>query len=438
MPTRSYNAQYAAPQVTDPYYGNYSALAKQLAAQRHAPVQSIGQGLADVLGDVGEAYFDRKEREKAAKQQGADNAALAKAIAFASDPTKNTMDTQRAQGQTPMPNMQWDEYAFPQATTQQRMAAALAGIPDRVKMDALPMIADAAKSAEPRYSNVDGVGLVKVPPGGGPPSVAIAANKGSTTPHNVTTAQGVFAQNPDGSLGERLGDAAREPKNVQTVTTADGIFVLNSDQTLGKKLGDAPAREKMPKMQTYYDEDGRQLQLDSNDPEDQKTIKAQGLVTSGPTDSERASKGYLDRMQRSEDEMMKIIDSGFDPGNLKDTAGEAIGGNYGVSDKYRQFWQLASDWYRAKLRKESGAVIGDSETKDEVKTYFPRPGDDDVTKGNKTKSRVEAQRQLATTAGLLGRKRLRDLSGSVPNGPLDYSKMTDDQIKAALAARQAM
>lgn len=168
---------YQAPDPTQPYMGEYSRLAAQLAARRHNPVQSVGQGIADVLGDVGEAYFAKKAMEKEKKQQIADNSSIAKAIMFASQP-RNTMETQRAMGQTPQPNMQWDEYAFPQANQGQVQAAAMAKVSPNMQLEALPFVQQAAQSAQPKptqYMDVSNVGLVGIPDPrtGGKPKVAI-------------------------------------------------------------------------------------------------------------------------------------------------------------------------------------------------------------------------------------------------------------------------
>lgn len=87
MPARkSLTPQYAAPQATDPYYGDYSALAQQFLKTKNHPVYSAGQGIADVLGDVGEAYFDKKALDKAKTEQGKDFSATALAAQFANDP----------------------------------------------------------------------------------------------------------------------------------------------------------------------------------------------------------------------------------------------------------------------------------------------------------------------------------------------------------------
>jgi hypothetical protein len=61
--------------------------------------------------------------------------------------------------------------------------------------------------------------------------------------------------------------------------------------------------------------------------------------------------------------------------------------------------QSQRDWVRAKLRKESGAVIGADEMAQEILTYFPQPGEDPATIAQKREARRAAERQLQIGAG---------------------------------------
>jgi hypothetical protein len=62
--------------------------------------------------------------------------------------------------------------------------------------------------------------------------------------------------------------------------------------------------------------------------------------------------------------------------------------------------QAQRDWVRAKLRKESGAVIGPEEMAAEIRTYFPQPFEDKETAAQKKKARKQAEEQLRITARL--------------------------------------
>jgi hypothetical protein len=69
------------------------------------------------------------------------------------------------------------------------------------------------------------------------------------------------------------------------------------------------------------------------------------------------------------------------------------------SDKQQQYHQAQRDWVRAKLRKESGATIRDEEEAEEIRTYFPQPGDTPEVIMQKAESRKAAQRQMEIGAG---------------------------------------
>jgi len=56
-------------------------------------------------------------------------------------------------------------------------------------------------------------------------------------------------------------------------------------------------------------------------------------------------------------------------------------------------------WVRAKLRKESGAVIGADEMADEIKTFFPQIGDSVSTIRQKALLRQQAEQGFAIEAG---------------------------------------
>lgn len=76
------------------------------------------------------------------------------------------------------------------------------------------------------------------------------------------------------------------------------------------------------------------------------------------------------------------------------TAGGAV-----TSEAQQSYGQAKRDFISAVLRKESGAVISDSEYKNEDIKYFPQPGDSDVVIGQKRRSRENALRGLEIGAG---------------------------------------
>ena len=72
---------------------------------------------------------------------------------------------------------------------------------------------------------------------------------------------------------------------------------------------------------------------------------------------------------------------------------------YVLSPEEASLAQAQRDWVRAKLRKESGAVIADEEMASEIKTYFPMPGEGPEIIAQKREARRRAERQMQIGAG---------------------------------------
>jgi hypothetical protein len=87
--------------------------------------------------------------------------------------------------------------------------------------------------------------------------------------------------------------------------------------------------------------------------------------------------------------------------SLKQTGASRIPvlGNYLVSDDYQKFDQAQRDFVNAVLRRESGAVISDSEFDNARKQYLPQPGDSAEKLKQKQANRAEAIRGIAASAG---------------------------------------
>jgi hypothetical protein len=121
------------------------------------------------------------------------------------------------------------------------------------------------------------------------------------------------------------------------------------------------------------------------------------------TEGERTSSNYADRMQAAE-----ALLGNYQP-SIKDYAAAnavmqrgplvASAANAALSAEGQQYYQAASDWVRAKLRKESGAVISPGEMAQEIKTYFPVPGDTQATIEQKLRARQQAWTGMHNMAG---------------------------------------
>ena len=123
----------------------------------------------------------------------------------------------------------------------------------------------------------------------------------------------------------------------------------------------------------------------------------------------RKTAGYANRMETAEQRLGVIEQDGYKPGGLFDAV--SVGttwGNWLVSPEGQKYRNAQEDWVRAKLRQESGAVIGEEEMKAEIKTYFAQPGDSPEVIGQKME-----RRQIATTGmKQAGGRAYDELSGS--------------------------
>ena len=132
-----------------------------------------------------------------------------------------------------------------------------------------------------------------------------------------------------------------------------------------------------------------------------------------PTEGERVSSGYAKRMDASEKIMGPIEESAGKPGvreammaavpGVGETVANALPSFMGGRSADRQSYRQAQeDWVRAKLRKESGAVIADEEMDREIRTYFPQIGDTPQVVKQKAAARKVAAEGMRTAAGELG------------------------------------
>jgi len=135
-----------------------------------------------------------------------------------------------------------------------------------------------------------------------------------------------------------------------------------------------------------------------------------------PTESEQKAAGFAQRMELSNQLIKDIEDkvatqqlAGKDVGTMYPTARtQALGNiplvggyleNIGSSTQQQLYRQAQENWVRANLRKESGAVIGTDEMKDEIRTYFPMPGDKPEKIAQKALAREVTQNAMKTAAG---------------------------------------
>lgn len=179
--------------------------------------------------------------------------------------------------------------------------------------------------------------------------------------------------------------------------------------------------EKISSAPTHKPDEGKPGQYDAErgilvDPRTgQATPVMQGGKPVGPkekplTSDQATSAGYGGRMRAAES-LMKPLEADYGKpgfreailqrgGGMGEMAANALpeiaGGRSGERQQYRQ---AQEDWVRAKLRKESGAVIGEHEMDREISTYFPVYGDGKAVIEQKAKARLQAQKAMDISSG---------------------------------------
>lgn len=133
-----------------------------------------------------------------------------------------------------------------------------------------------------------------------------------------------------------------------------------------------------------------------------QSVDASITKSAKPTDQQLLAGGFLDRMKNSN----AIFNSQVPDGKGGLTTLESIAGSPNFIDSpmfndanRQQYRQAQEDWVRAKLRKESGAVIGDDEMEREIATYFPTYWDKPETIAQKAYARRVAEIAMAKAAG---------------------------------------
>lgn len=147
-----------------------------------------------------------------------------------------------------------------------------------------------------------------------------------------------------------------------------------------------------------------------------------------PTGEQGKAATFATRMGETEKILTPLEMKGVSTANQGERALDALPfGNYMTSDDYKQYKQAQQDWVRAKLRKESGAVIAEDEMEAEIKTYFPQPGDTSAVIEQKRKARDTAVSALEAEAKP-GFKAPR-YTPAIPEGilPEEWNAMTDEE-----------
>lgn len=127
------------------------------------------------------------------------------------------------------------------------------------------------------------------------------------------------------------------------------------------------------------------------------------------TVDEKNAAGFATRMQEAEKLLSGDVNANIPaipvqsqkPGVLESGVGffSETGANFLRKPERQMGLQAQRDWVRAKLRKESGATIGDQEMQKEIETYFPQIGDSPNVIKQKSDARQIAIQGMINSAG---------------------------------------
>ena len=125
--------------------------------------------------------------------------------------------------------------------------------------------------------------------------------------------------------------------------------------------------------------------------------------TKPSTEAERLAGGYAARMAAAERRLGEVGPLGEQTVGTTVVSKIPMVGGYAervaMSPEQQMYRQAQEDWVRAKLRKESGAVIGKEEMDKEISVYFPMPGDSEQVIKQKADARRNAFSAMTQSAG---------------------------------------
>lgn len=155
------------------------------------------------------------------------------------------------------------------------------------------------------------------------------------------------------------------------------------------------------------EQDGKPIQriIDLNTGATISDVGVKPDTEKAPTDSQLMAQGYFQRMSTAEQILNPLEAQGQYPmyGAAMASSTPFVGNlarRLVMSPEEQQYEQAAADWIRSKLRKESGAVIGADEMRQEYETYFPQPGDSAAVIAQKQERRRVATEAMANAAGI--------------------------------------
>lgn len=223
---------------------------------------------------------------------------------------------------------------------------------------------------------------------------------------------GDLIEMPDGSLVRRQYSSSGDFRDIPiggklaTPLTSYQQAELSVKEREQKRREEEAAREADIERQRLEDERRRRREESGFRREelDIKRTEAQTKASSPNTsEGERQAAGFFGRMNQSSGVINNLEAQGSGLPTVATTVTGAVLGDFAqrkaMTPEQQKYKNAADAWIRAKLRKESGAVIGEEESKAEYRTYFPVPGDTPDVIRQKSLLRREAEEEMRISAG---------------------------------------
>lgn len=220
-----------------------------------------------------------------------------------------------------------------------------------------------------------------------------------------------------GALGQ-IGQMARPPEAPRPlIKEVDGDLIAVDPRTGAARPVYESAPDPMEEVQLQTERlRQEQIRRDLSSIPDRKIIEQEGIqyfadtgepVIKDPVKASKAGKfkdaelkaaGFASRMEGS-NKIFNSLDAmpGFDSVNVQaETLGmvSGLGKRLAQTPDQQRYQNAADEWIRAKLRRESGAVIGEEEMASEYRIYFPQLGDRAEVRNQKRELRKRATEAL--------------------------------------------
>jgi len=218
---------------------------------------------------------------------------------------------------------------------------------------------------------------------------------------------------------------------------------LKIDPSTGKPVDDTESTAYKIKNRKTEVDPNTALLRDLSIEQKQQALADAKRNAETPTAAESTAAGFAVRSKTADQQLNELLKT-YNPNensltNVKDSLVSGIPFVDRLrSDEKSEYDQIKNNFVSAVLRKESGAVISDSEFNREDKKYFPQGGDSIKTLANKAKLRQQAIASLEAGSGP-ALKKINTLTAQAPaTNELEDAATVQDLARRALIRKQGL